>query len=122
MITFLILITLVVVCYFLIDKAEYTKLEWLNWTVLVSSSLYLFIHSIFYPLSSFDYELLEADRNSIQQSLDDSRLLGNEYESATILKDVVGFNRSLAKRKYMNNTLFFNQYIDDRIDFLKPVQ
>ena len=122
MITFLILIILVIVCYHLIDKAVYTKFEWLNWIILITSSFYLFIHSIFYPLSSFDYEMLEANRNSIQKSLNDSRILGNKYESATVLRDVLDFNIRLAERKYMNKTLFFDQYIDDRIDSLKPIK
>jgi|SRR5690625_363786 len=63
----------------------------------------------------------ETQRNSIQQSLDTARESGNEYELATIQREVVEFNRRLdldARFWYPH----FRLWINDDILELDPVK
>ena len=63
-----------------------------------------------------------TNRDAFQQTLDISREVGNENESATIIRDVVEFNKWLAQEKLDNTTWWFDQYIDDRIIDVEPIQ
>ncbi|HSH24923.1 MAG TPA: hypothetical protein VLA13_05235 [Massilibacterium sp.] len=63
----------------------------------------------------------ETERNAIQNSIDNARVSGNEYELATIQREVIEFNKRLdldAKFWYP----YFKLWINDDILHLEPVK
>lgn len=88
----------------------------------VSSFFYLVIHIALWIPRKYTYDLAEAKRNAIQESIDFSRKNGYKMESATVLKDVIEWNKYLAETKIKNKTIFLGQYIDDRFEYLEPIR
>lgn len=82
----------------------------------------LFIHSLAFGLKTYSYEIFVEKRNSFEKTLDNARENGNEYETAAIVKEVSDWNMKLASAKYDNKTFLLDQYIDDRIEDLEPIQ
>jgi len=66
--------------------------------------------------------MIKLDRETFETSLNESRKNGNEFESATILTEVIEFNSNLARIKYNNKNAFLGQYIDDRIENIKAIK
>ena len=84
--------------------------------------LYLMIHFVGVSLCKFEYNKFKIKRDSFERTLTNARLNGNEYETATIVRDVAKWNECLASQQY-NNTLFLlDAYYDDRIMDLKPIE
>ena len=90
--------------------------------IAVFSGIYIFIHFLSISLVSYNYEIFVTHRTAFEQTLKDSRESGNELEAAAIIKEVAKYNVRLADQKYDNKTLFFDQYIDDRFEDLKPIK
>ena len=84
--------------------------------------LWSVIHLICILTVSYSYELFVVKRDAFEKTLNDSRKNGNQYETAAIVKEVSEWNTKLAEYKYDNNTLYFDQYIDDRIEDLEPIK
>lgn len=59
---------------------------------------------------------------AIESTLAQSRLNGNEYESAAIVKEVSEWNINLAEFKYNNQNWYIGQFIDDRFENLNPIK
>jgi hypothetical protein len=85
-------------------------------------SLLLLIHIFIIAISPYEYGLFVEKRNAFEKTLKNARENGNQYETAAITKEVVKWNQELAQRKYDNKTIFFDQYIDDRIELLEPIK
>jgi hypothetical protein len=119
MITLIILIVLVAIGGYLTTKWNY---EVLGIIMCVIFGLWLIIHSFCWGLVSYEYGLFVEKRNAFEYTLQVARENGNEYETAAIVKEVAQWNVKLAEYKYDNNTLYFDQYIDDRIEFLEPIK
>ena len=119
MITLIIAVLILVAAIFLLRTYDY---DLLGLIVIIFDSLFLFFHIVSLLLLTYDYELFVVKKESFQRTLSESRLNSRELESATILKEVVEWNKDLAERKYNNTTLFFDQYYDDRIMELEPIK
>ena len=119
MITLIILIVLVGIGIYLTTTLNY---EFLGIIMCVIFGIWLLIHIFGWGLKSYEYGLFVKKRNSFELTLKEARKNGNEYETAAIVKDVAQWNIKLAVYKYDNKTLFFDQYIDDRIELLKPIK
>lgn len=85
-------------------------------------SVMLIIHIICCSISSYNYDLFVTKRDAFELTLNNSRENGNELEAATIIRDVSKWNQKLASLKHNNSTLFFDPYIDDRINDLTPIK
>lgn len=84
--------------------------------------LTLFIHCSIFFGKEHCYGLFLSKKNVLEVTLKQSRELGNKYETATIIKEVVQWNTKLAALKYENKSRFLGQYIDDRIETLEPIR
>ncbi len=84
--------------------------------------IFLLIHMISIGLSSYNYHVMVKKRDAFELTLKEARESGNELEAAAIVKEVAEWNVWLANQQYDNTTLFFDPYIDDRIDSLKPIR
>lgn len=119
MITLIILIVLVVMGGYLTTKWDY---EGLGSAMCIIFGLWLIIHSFAWGLVSYRYGLFVEKRNAFEQTLKVARENGNEYEAAAIVKEVAQWNVKLAESKYDNKTMYFDQYIDDRVELLEPIK
>lgn len=119
MLTLIILIVLVAIGGYLTTKWDYE-----GWGIImcVIFGILLVIHSFAWGLASYNYELFLQKRNAFEQTLKVAREKGNEYETAAIVKEVAQWNVQLASDKYTNKTLFFDQYVDDRVESLEPIE
>lgn len=99
-----------------------TKYDISGIIITVICSVFLILHCVGYFTASYNYEMFKTKRNSFEQTLQMARESGNPIETAAIIKDVSAWNQKLAALQYDNKTPFFNQYIDDRIESLKPIK
>ena len=119
MVTLIILIALFGIGFYLTTKWDY---EVLGGFMCLIFGTWLLIHCVCYFTVSFRHELFVAKRNAFEQTLNEARANGNEYETAAIVKEVAIWNQELASDKYKNNTIYFDQFIDDRIELLEPIK
>lgn len=84
--------------------------------------LWSLLHSICLLTVSYGFEVFLVKRTAFEKTLNNSRKNGNDYETAAIVKEVAEWNVKLAEYKYENTTLYFDQFIDDRIDTLEPIE
>lgn len=96
--------------------------ETLGFIIIVMFGFCLLTHVGVWGLTSYRYELFVAKKNAFEQTLKDARENNNKYEIATIVRDISYWNIYLAEAKYDNKTIFFDQYIDDRIELLDPIK
>lgn len=98
--------------------------DWIDRGILmwVLGGIFLVVHLIPFIMQSYNYNAFVVKRNSIQQTLDESRKSGSDLERAAILQNVIDFNNSLSNKQYNNSTWLFGAYIDDRIDSIKPIK
>jgi len=120
MITLIMLLTLTGLGFYLYNKGwDYEVGEAIMITFF---GLWLSIHSICLLTASYGFEMFVVKRTAFEKTLNDSRKNGNDYETAAIVKEVAEWNVKLAQYKYDNTTLYFDQFIDDRIDTLEPIE
>lgn len=90
--------------------------------LVFASAVLLFFHAVYVIAAPYDYGQFEAKRNAFETTLNEARATGNQMEAVAILKEVAEWNADLASRKYDNSTFLFGQYVDDRIETLKPIK
>lgn len=117
--TLIILIVLVAIGGYLTTKWDYKGLGFIMCLIF---GTYLLFHAFAWGLVSYEYGLFVEKRNAFEQTLKVARENGNDYETAAIVKEVAQWNVRLAEYKYDNNTLYFDQYIDDRVELLEPIK
>lgn len=117
MLTLIILLVLLVIGISILKYCDY-DFEWLGSILTASSSIILLFHLCIWPFASYRYEIIQSEKIAIQKTIDTSRQLDNPLENAAITNKIIEFNTNLAYEKYKNKTLFFDQYIDDRIETL----
>jgi hypothetical protein len=120
MITLIILTVLTGIGIYLIIKSWDYEVLGMVITFLFGS--WLIIHTICILTVSYGYKMFVVKRDAFEKTLNDSRKNGNDFETAAIVKDVAEWNVKLAEYKYDNTTLYFDQFIDDRIDTLEPIE
>ena len=94
----------------------------LGFISLSIGTLGLIFHITLISLRAYNYEQFIAQRESFEQTLQESRINGSELESASIVKDVAEWNRILASTQYDSKTFFLGQYIDKRFETLEPIK
>lgn len=84
--------------------------------------IWLLIHLISILTMGYYHELFVVKRDAFEQTLNHARINGNKYETAAIVERVADWNTVLAESKFDNNNWFLGQYIDDRVEDLKPIK
>ena len=74
-----------------------------------------------WPCCYYETKADILDFEAARQTLINARANGNEYEAATIQKEVMALNRGLARQKYWNTTIF-DRAIPDSIMELEPIK
>ena len=97
-------------------------ISFLSGMVSILTGGYLLIHILAMSLVEYNYEGFLERRAAFVETLDESRKNGNEYETAAIVKEISNWNIRVAKQKFDNKTLYFDQYIDDRWENIKPIK
>lgn len=90
--------------------------------VCLFCGIWLTCHLSCFILVERDYNIFVIERNAFEQTLKDSREGGNDYEAAAIVQEVARYNIRLSMEQYNNKNAFLGQYIDDRIEDLKPIK
>ena len=125
MVTGLILVGIITLCAWICSKEYEWSLDGIaifSLLVAILSSILLIIHIVFFAIKPYTYGEFAARRSSFEQTLGNARINGNQYEIATIVRDIADWNIELASLQYSNSTDFLDQYIDDRIETLKPIK
>ena len=114
------LIILIAVGFLLSDPR--IDLPSLGFIIVIASALYLLIHVIEWSTAAYDYNLFVAKREAFIYTLSSARQSGNQIELAAIVQDISKWNQDLAEAKYDNSTFLLGDYVDDRIEQLKPIK
>ena len=69
-----------------------------------------------------EYERFVAERTAFSATLDKAREGEYPFETAAIAQQITEWNVKLAELQYKNTVIWYDEYIDDRIDALKPIQ
>jgi len=96
-----------------------------NWggaILIVISLIVLPFNTIELLSPEYDYEIMVAERDSYQESLNQLREIDNDFETLAIGQDIVDFNKHIAREKVQNKSWFYDVYIDDRIETLQPIK
>ena len=120
MITIIILTILIGLGIYLTAKTY--DYDTLGGIMVLIFGIWLTIHTICILTVSYSYEMFVIKRQAFEKTLNDFRKNGNKYETAAIVKEVAEWNVKLAEYKYDNTTLYFDQFIDDRIETLEPIE
>ena len=80
----------------------------------------LITHSILFFTTSISFEKFNAERNALQETLNNVR--ENNYEYEIIMRKVSKMNKKIEIKKVNNKTFFIGQYVDDRFENLKPIK
>ena len=83
---------------------------------------WILIHSLVFFTQGYYYGLFVEKRQAFEQTLNNARENGNDYETAAIVKEVAIWNVSLAEKKYDNKNWYLGQFEDDRIEDLEPIE
>ena len=117
--TAIILIVLFIFGAYLSEETDYIELGAIIAVVCVA----LFIANIVgWTSTSYRYNVLEIERNSFVSTLKHARENGSELEVATIVRDIVKWNKELMVYKYQNKIFILGNYIDDRVELLEPIK
>ena len=96
--------------------------DFIGQVISIISIVFLLIHIFFISISSYEYNVFVVKREAFVYTLENARKNNNNFEIATITKDVSELNKSLAVLKYNNKTFFLKDYIDDRIEKLEAIE
>ncbi len=122
MLTTIILIILISVLFIIAQHTYNDNLEVICGAFGIIFCIVFFLHIICLSTVNYGYEQLLVKRDSIEETLQYARKNNNPIELATISQDINKFNQELASSKYVNTTLLFDQYIDDRIMNIPPIR
>jgi len=121
--TILLILLILIVGFSLIAlKVEMIGLEIISMLIAACLGLYLIFHVILWSTSSYSYNKWVLERESFVETLKESRDNGRELESVAIIKEVAEWNKSLISNKYDNKTFLLGDYVDDRVETLKPIK
>ena len=122
MVLFIILVSVLVGCIVSFKWFEYNDVPAIPIIFGFISGIWLLIFCILTSISSYEYERFVVCRNAFEQTLSECRKNGNQYETATIVKEVSDWNQKLAENKLDNSKFLMDTYVDDRFEQLKPIK
>tara|TARA_R110000796_G_scaffold161858_1_gene278619 strand:- start:2703 stop:3071 length:369 start_codon:yes stop_codon:yes gene_type:complete len=118
----IIFIVLVIVGIISISKSDYPGDSFGGWLIAVIFGIALLVNTIELFTVSYEFEVYEKEMEAYQETLDNIRANKVEFETATIAFDVIQVNTRLARLKRENKSWFYDIYLDDRIDSIKPIK
>lgn len=98
-----------------LDGYKYEGFKILNIALSFCFGLWTLINIIIFVKLPYSHDELDIKMRSVQTTLDNSRLVGNGNENATITTQVLRLNNNLEEKKYHNTLWWYNWKIDDRI-------
>lgn len=101
---------------------DYNLVMGISIVTSIVSGVWLFFFILLTSMSSYEYERFMVRRSAFEQTLNECRLNGNQYETAAIVKEVSEWNESLAENKLDNSKFLMETYVDDRFESLKPIK
>ncbi len=125
MTVFIILLVITLASIYLCSKTFYydnMTLTTIGFILSILFGIWFLVHIVGWSLASYEYNILLAEREAFSYSLKSARESGNEYESATITKQVYEWNAKLTKGKYNNTTFLLDDWYDDRIENIEPIK
>lgn len=90
--------------------------------IVLIAGIYLIYHTLFWSLASYDYNKFVTKRKAFVETLEYARKNENQFELASITREVSEWNQQLASLKYDNNVFLLKDYIDDRVTSLEPIR
>lgn len=90
--------------------------------IIIISGIYLLVHVIIWSTSSYEYNKFVVKRQSFVETLKEARKNVNNYELASLSREVSQWNSNLAVTKYQNKLFFLGDYIDDRFENLESIK
>lgn len=115
--------TILIILIFLVGLGIYiiNKYEIISMFVVLVFGMYLIIHIFGWSIASFKYERFKIERDSFESTLKLGRDNSN-FETATLIREIASYNKKLEVEKYKNTLFFLKDYVDDRVDQLKPIK
>ena len=121
MVTFGILLAVIVIGIYM-AKSYYDDKEFIGTIMIMFGGAFMVMHLVLWLTASYNHQIFVLERNSFEETLNEARNNGKEYEAVAIVKEVAEWNKKLATTKYDNNPILLNPYIDDRIESLQPIK
>jgi len=84
--------------------------------------LWFIMHIILWATSSYSYNVFLVKRESFVKTLESARKNKSQFELTSLTIEISNWNQQLASNKYDNTLFLLDDYIDDRIDNLKPIE
>lgn len=122
MINLIILIAIIITGLILPKDKYYGDRSFLSICLLMIGSVLLASHLVAISLVSIEYNAFKASHEQLKVDLENSRKLNASYEKAAILKEIIHHNQIIVSNQVLNKNWFIDQYIDDRVDELKPIK
>lgn len=121
----IILLLVVIASVFMVQLFNDTDndvLAAISFVIAIIAIIWLAIHVICWSTASYNYRCFVAKRNAFEQTLHDCRATGNQYETATIVKEVSDWNETLAEKKIDLTTFVYGNYEVEEVLTLKPIK
>jgi hypothetical protein len=83
---------------------------------------YLLIHITGLIAAPYEYNKFVRKRQAFVETLAEARNNNRQIELAAIAKDISSWNEELAESKYDRELFFLKDYVDSRVDSLKPIK
>ena len=93
-----------------------------GWLLIIIFGISLIINTVNLMTVSYYFDVYEKQMQAHQETLDNVRANEFEFETATIALDIISVNKNLARYKRENQSWFYDIYVDDRIDSIKPIK
>ena len=92
------------------------------WVSVIIGGIILFFVIITIPINQIETSNNIAEFESVQKSLKEARIYGNDYEVAAIQMVIIENNKWLASHKFWNSSIWLGDlWISDKIEKLEPI-
>jgi hypothetical protein len=115
-------LVIILSCLIAIGFILYIKGYRIGEYIYLPSLIYLISHVTVWSLSSYEYNMFVAKRAVVIEALNSARQRNNNYELASISREVLKLNHELAQKKYQNSVFLAKDFIDDRVEMLQPIR
>jgi len=99
-----------------------TDYDILGLIIIFIAGMYLLIHILLWTMASYEYNKFVVKREAFAETLKEARKNVNNYELASLSREVSQWNSELAETKYQNKLFFLDVYVDDRFESLEPIK
>ena len=123
MIILISLVVMIVIGAFFLNRST-SCADWQDMTgtiMLAIGVILLIVALIAIPLRRISVMAGIERYKALQETLDNAREYGNEYEKATVVNSIIGMNKDIREKQYWNKTIF-DIFIPDEIDKLELIK